>query len=472
MEFKADEHIALALAHDLLSGWHWSADSPWPALGMQSSGSVANGPLFVWVVAAFWRLTPHPVGVAALVALANIASLIPLWLWARRRLDEQRALLTLAIVAVSPFAVSQSRKIWMQDLLLPGLVIVLWGIEQIRDGRLWRGVILLAAGLSIVGQIHQSGLIAIVLLPIAAAIQYLAVDRRRTAVPHARPTVGESFALVGMVSVSIFFWWPYLRYLISIDWSHPAAREMATSFKPGLLFSLVGQVAPWDLVQLFRASHDAFTFDPIRRAAFEASIWLGLPLCVYGLWRWLRAPFTLPVIGIWWGLVIVVFALARIPERVFYVLVLSPFPALLAAGAFDGRLSPPWMERLIISWRWAYVASLLVLTVSTGAWLAWRGGAAGDYGINYEMRVAQARRLQALRDPGPEPLGLQPGEVVSVDPASFECHRVPAYVSWLVGWLEDMPAPVLTGFDICDGWEGVRGDESIYRWAIRPQGTP
>lgn len=472
MEFKADEQYALVLARDLLASHPWSSDPSWPALGMLSSGWLYNAPLFTWIVALFWSATHHPVGVAALVALANSVSLIPLWLWARRKLDEPRALLMLAIVAVSPFAVLLSRKIWMQSLLLPGLVMLLWSLELIHSRAVWRGIVLLAAGVLLVGQIHQSGLIAIALLPIAAAIHYFfGSDRHRTLVRWP-PSRLESIVLTLLIAINVFFWLPYLRYFMSIDWANLPARETAPSLAPGLLLSLVAQVIPWDVREVFRADHAAFAFDPLRRFAFSLSILLGLPLCVYGVWRWARAPLRLPVIGIWWWLIIAAFAFARIPERFFYVLVLSPLPALLAAGMFDGRMPAGWVSRVVLWWRWAYVASLLALTVLTGAWLVWRGGANGDYGVSYDIREGQARRLLALRAASSVTLGAERGEVPSFDDSTFECRNIPSQVAWLAGWLEDGPTPDVAAFEICERWVGVDGDESVYRWAVRNRTTP
>jgi hypothetical protein len=84
--------------------------------------------------------THDPLAVTGAIALINALFLYPLWRWARRRVDESRAFLTLAVCAVSPFAVIFSRKIWTQDLLLPGVLALLWGVEWLRSGRPWLGI--------------------------------------------------------------------------------------------------------------------------------------------------------------------------------------------------------------------------------------------------------------------------------------------------------------------------------------------
>ena len=467
MEFKTDEQLALALAIDLLTQHPWSSDAPWPAHGMQSSGGIANAPLFTWIVAAFWSMTRHPVGVAACIGAVNALALIPLWYFMRRHMDEPRALLALALLAVSPFAVLFSRKIWTQDLLLPGLVAVFWGIEWLRVGHRWRGLPWLLLGILTVGQLHQSGAIALVLLPVAAVLHVLAHPHQRTAIRRRLPTRLELTVLIAAVAVNLFFWWPYISYLSTLNWRAWPGRELASSLAPGLLMSLVSQVIPWDLVAFFRSNRDAFLFDPTRDLVFRASVWLAMPLCVYGVWRWFRAPRSLQVIGLWWWLVVIAFALARVPERHFYVLVLAPLPALLAAGAFDAPSLSARISALLLWWRWTYAASLLALTILTTAWIAGRGGATGDYGVTFAIRRDQARALQSRLRVPPLASGPMTDEVGAAELATFECHRIPGQVVWLLGWLDGGTLAAVNDFQLCDRWVGVGGDEAVYRWTLR-----
>jgi len=93
-------------------------------------------------------------------------------------MDDVPALLTLGIAAVSPFAVILSRKIWNPDLMLSGVLLVLWGIEWLRGDQPWRGLACIVFGGLFVGQLNHSGTIAMLLLPVAIGVQHL-VDRRR-----------------------------------------------------------------------------------------------------------------------------------------------------------------------------------------------------------------------------------------------------------------------------------------------------
>jgi hypothetical protein len=462
MEFKFDEQNALVLASEI--GW---SRSTWPNHGMLSSGGVGNAPLFTWIVAAMRRITPDPIGVTAAIAAINTLCLLPLWLWALRRMDHTRALLLLAAVSVSPFAVFYSRKIWTQDLLLPGVLLILWGIEWLRDGRTWRGVIALAGATLVAGQLHQSGPIALVLLPLAMAIQWR-IDRgaQRVAWRLSWPTKTESVVLTMVVALNLLFWLPYLGYLATVPAATFLNRPEPAALRPFLLQHLGGQVAPSDLLYFFEWDRMDFLGDPTRLVIYRATLVLGIPLFAYGVWRWLRSPGSLPVIAIWWGLVIVAFMLTRIPVRPFYTLILAPAPAFLAAGGFDppnlGRL----VEWLLRAWRIAYVVALLLLTVLTQRWISERGGATPDYGITYEVRRGQARNIVASIS-GRQQDGFARGFTMNPEPgAPLNCDAPPPEVHWLVASIGPPGVRIPEGLQLCERWM-QDGGRMKYQWRIQ-----
>ena len=467
MEFKGDEQEALTLGTRLLEEHPWSSSKPWPTHGMLSSYNVANAPLFTWIVAAAWALTRHPVGVAQLVALTNAVCLFPLWLWARRRMDEYRALVTLALSAVSPFAVIFSRKIWTQDLLLPGVLAVLWGVEWLRGERPWRGIALLGVAVLVLGQLHQSGAIALLLLPIGIGVQFL-IERRRgvPGIRLVRPSIGETVALAIAIALNLFFWLPYLEYLLQLPPETFANRPKLDIFTVALLRKVAAQVMPVDLFYFFDPHRGDFLRGELRSVFYYGSVGLGAPLFVYGSWRWLWSPLSVPVFGVWWWCVIGVFTLARIPSYPFYVLTLAPLSAVLAAGAFDGPMPRAWMARLLAAWRLTYVAALLGLTIVTEAWLAGRGGAAGDYGVIYVIREAQAKavvsRLESRR---PEHF-YELGEVRQGESLPLGCGAFPVEVNWVVRWMDAKHREVPQTLTLCDDWIEQEG-RLVYRWTLR-----
>lgn len=462
MEFKYDEQQALVLAARV-----GLAPSQWPTHGMLSSNGIPNAPLFTMILAAMRLVGDHPVTVAALVATINTLCLVPLWLWLRRQMDGSRALIALGIVRVSPFAVFFSRKIWTQDLLLPGVLLILWGTEWLRKGRTWPGIISLSGAVLVAGQLHQSGPIGLVLLVLALAVQYR-VDRRaglRWPI-FTEPTVGQTVALVALMVLNLVFWLPYLTYLSTLPLSRFYYRPHSPTFGPFLLWRIVGQISPSELFYFFDQHRFDFLRDPVRSAIYQGSIVLGFPLAVYGVWRWLRAPLTVPVVGVWWGLVIAVFMLATIPTYTFYTLILTPVVGVVAAGAFDPGAMRRSVERVLHAWRVAYVFALLALTLVTQRWIEQRGGAWQDYGVSYDIRESQARYIGALlrREPTATTRGLAlPDEALALwcNPPNFE-------VRWLVRWLDEAHSELPQSLKICDGW--IAHDDGLrYRWRVESQ---
>jgi hypothetical protein len=463
MEFKRDEEEALTLAIDFVTGRRWSSAALWPTHGLTSSNGVANAPLFTWIAGAFWSIANNPVGVAAAIALTNAVCLLPLWRWARHRMDERRALLTLAICAVSPFPVLFSRKIWTQDLLLPGVVALLWGVEWLRGARPWRGIAMLALAVLLVGQLHQAGAIGIALLPIAIGVQAAFDARHRPGRTWARPSAAEAIALAIVVALNLFFWLPYGRYLAQLPSGVLANRPTLEAFSPALLLRVGGQIMPLDLFTFVDPRRDDLLRGIVRPALYAIAVILGAPLFAYGLWRWLRAPLSIPVFGIWWWCVIAAFTLTRIPGHPAYVLALTPLPALLAAGAFD----PPHnasIARALTAWRIAYIVSLALVTVTTLTWLNDRGGASGDYGVAYNRRMAQATSIVARRHHQTRTPATALGELPSSAPG-LTCAPAMFEVPWLVHWLEGGNTDEQIPITVCDAWT-EDGGRRVYRWTI------
>ena len=232
--------------------------------------------------------------------------------------------------------------------------------------------------------------------------------------------------------------------------SFSAARP-STAISPELIRKIVLQMVPTDLFYFFDPHRFQFLEGDWRRWSYTAAAYSGTPLVIFGMWRWLRRPWSLPVLGMWWLMVIAVFALTRILTQPYYALILAPITALLPAGAFDSPTQPRVAERSRLArFAIAYVLALLVLSATTLLWLSERGGAAGEYGIAYRTRVLQARMLAS---------GV--GRVVAPDP-ELKCASVPVEVAWLADWL----SPARRNDDavlLCEDWILER-DQLIHRW--------
>ena len=118
------------------------------------------------------------------------------------------------------------------------------------------------------------------------------------------------------------------------------------------------------------------------------------------------------------------------------------------------------MRRVLFGWRVAYVAAMLGLTVVTGAWLTGRGGAAGDYGVAYAIKEAQARAvLEHLKSAAPDQLR-------AIAPRRSSCGVLPVEVKWIVNSIDPSHPEIPPTLRLCDNWIEQDG-RLVYRWTVR-----
>jgi len=462
MEFKNDEQEALTLGIRLLEERPWSTSAPWPRTGLPSSTDVANPPFFAWVSAFLWALTRDPVRATMLVAAANWLCLFPLYRWARRRLGPERALVVLAVLSVSPFAVLYSRKLWAQNLLLPALTLLLWGIEWMREQpTFWRGLASVIWAALPISQLHQSGPIVLAVAVPAALAQWWSDRRDGTSrLRIGRPATASILLIAAGLAALIFFWLPYLAYLVALPPEAVADRAKVPMMRGELLRRLIFQLVPRDLAWFFGGDMKAFFLEErygsaalaLRVVGYYGAFATGAIAGLYGLYRWAVAPFSFPFVGIWWIGIILAFTLARIPSYPHYVLILAPLPALLIAGGFDPRRASPWLAW--IRWvRWAHAASLALLTAGVLLWVGARGGSSGDYGVAYRVRLEQARAI------------ARGGPVHERNGPDLECGALTPEIEWLL--VHELHVPEMPDrVQLCEAWRDG-GTHSEYVWALR-----
>jgi hypothetical protein len=156
----------------------------------------------------------------------------------------------------------------------------------------------------------------------------------------------------------------------------------------------------------------------------------------------------------------VLFSLLHLVAFPQYVLVLSPLPALLMAGGFDGEAEPSlatkWLHRL----RWTHLALLGVLTLTTLHWLAARGGADGDYGVGYATRLQQAREIVSMAE-----RGVEPGKLKPVESLPTQCHPPELVTVWLSIQLDPRSHGFLESVRVCESWVESDGRAEL-RWEV------
>ena len=117
MEFKGDEAEACRLALHALGYSEPGVGRFFPTQGLTSSIGVPNPPLFVYLMAVPLAIVRSPLAAVSAVAAANVASIWVCYVAGKRCFSPFVGLASAALLALSPWGIVFSRKIWAQDLL-------------------------------------------------------------------------------------------------------------------------------------------------------------------------------------------------------------------------------------------------------------------------------------------------------------------------------------------------------------------
>jgi len=191
IEFKADE------AQHLLRSARLVESGEWPLVGTMASVGIAKPPLMVYLMAIPLLLGRDPRVASGFIALLNVAAVGGLFLLVRRYYGLRPAAISTLLLAVNPWAVAYSRKVFTADLLLPFALVFLWGLlRALVDRRPWGWVsACLSLGLSLY----------LTFSPVPILLAFLAlivIYRGRVSWAH----------LVFGISLTILVFVPYLYY--------------------------------------------------------------------------------------------------------------------------------------------------------------------------------------------------------------------------------------------------------------------
>lgn len=205
-QFSADEAGIVCLALELAEG------RSLPLFGTGTSFGLPTPPLCEHLYALPARVSSNPFWLTFFTASLNVLAVVLCWRLSRRYWGWQVAACATLLFATNPWAVFFSRKIWQPDLMpLFALAWAITGEMAFRERR--RGAVALhLVLLSIVAQVHYSGL---ALVPVTAVL--LIWDRRH---------VNRRMLMVGMLAAG----------LIGARFVYSLLRTEATGLAAGLQF--------------------------------------------------------------------------------------------------------------------------------------------------------------------------------------------------------------------------------------------
>jgi hypothetical protein len=321
IEFKRDEANLSLLALELARGEHF------PLLGILSSVGIPNSPISVYLFAIPYFFSSNPVIATLFVGVLNVLTVLLVYLLVRRYYAWWVAGLAALLYAVSPWAIIYSRKIWAQNLLpvfVVGLLFV--AVIGLLDRKRWAQILILPL-LSLVAQIHYSGVFLIV--PIA----YLLWMKRANITKYLwlGGLIGILFALpfgVGLLQSN----WGSLGSIggggeRSISLTDDTLSYMAMNISGTDIHSLAGERAFEDYLNTIpKFSYMLFNLLPL------ATLIAGIGLMIYRLRKPSSAPqIVVDVLLLTLITVILVFSITWTTPYPHYLLLILPIAYMVLA---------------------------------------------------------------------------------------------------------------------------------------------
>lgn len=369
IEFKTDEAINLLLAarplfgHDFVSG------------GTVSSLGILNPPIFNYILFPIVLISLDPRIVSLFVALINVAAIMGIYFLIKRYYCLTTAVVASLLISFSPWAILYSRKIWMQDLLLPFAVLMLLAVHKLIVEKKEKYWILYATSSLILIQLHPVSAIFVLTVSI-----FLVIKKTKLHLKYL--VIGLLIGLIPLV--------PYIMF--EIQNGCPDCSTLISSknkLSPG--YSLETFFRPLQIVGVgdfrFILGDDTLTFAqkfPIIYRAREI-LYLEYLLLPFGFLIFVLKNSTLSFLGYATLLTIVSYFFLKIEPFMHYYIILLPLLFLFLATSFSFFLNS---KKLFLRIGGAMLLLLILLTSMAFNYaffdlLKMYGGTEGDYGSTY-----------------------------------------------------------------------------------------
>jgi hypothetical protein len=193
IEFKTDEAVNLLLAIRPFLGYELTPG------GTVSSIGILNPPLFNYILMPIAAINWDPRFIAFAIGLINSIAIAVFFLIVKKYYSLSIALISSILFALSPWAIIYSRKIWMQDLLIPFFIIIFFSVHKLIIDKKTVYWIPYALSSLILIQLHQVSLIFVGILTIFLV---------------KKVKVNLKYALLGLI-LGLLPLIPYLLYQLS-----------------------------------------------------------------------------------------------------------------------------------------------------------------------------------------------------------------------------------------------------------------
>jgi hypothetical protein len=420
IEFKSDEATAFNLTED------FARSGAVPATGMGSSTGVTNGPMLIYLLRAAFVFGRDPRWLSAFVALTNVLATVLTYYLVAGWMGRRAGFVAAVALAVSPWAVLFSRKIWAQDLLLIFVVLLLLALDRAARRDRSRTVAAVPILLSVLWQLHYLAYAVFVAtaltLPVSPGVRRLswrwlgcgAAIGAAIAEPFLHHLYVSGFADVGRTAAFLHETAAgrhepssaadIVRVAAVVAGGRNLEASFGASFAPFLAAhpcaahaAGFAQVAMWALI-VFGALLLAVRVVWPRILGFSPNV-DGRDVTPWLAAIWIAGP----------ALVCCAFHLHVAP--CYFIVTFPLLFALFAAGAEGlfaaARRAPYGCARAAQATVWLAIAAVaigqIVFVLGCFSFLDGNGGARGDYGVTYRHKAAAARFIVSQSTPGRPP---------------------------------------------------------------------
>lgn len=158
IEFKTDEARDAIVIKNLVEG------KEFPLLGAPFSGGGRSGPVYYYLLAIPYFFVRDPVASSFFVGLLNVFAVFVVYRIGKGFFNKNVGLIASAFLAVSPYAVIYSRKIWNSDVLVPFAVLFIYFFLKFINKKNSRYFIFSIIPLAFTLQIHPTAIALPILL--------------------------------------------------------------------------------------------------------------------------------------------------------------------------------------------------------------------------------------------------------------------------------------------------------------------
>jgi hypothetical protein len=372
IEFKADEALTVASLEQFITQPHLIQ------AGLVSSTGARNFPLFQYLLILPSLISTHPQFLSGVIAALNSLAIIALYLIIKRFYPQKHAFITASLMAVSPWAILFSRKIWAQDLLPLFAVPIVWLILTIMHRKAKpMHHLLLGILIALQAQLHASGIFVALIY-----IAWLIITHKHPLKP----------LFIGLIIGAL----PALPYIMLQITSQPFCPDCVSYLslrQQTSAFSLKHIYQPPLLLTSFSWSDIMGESDyqtlsasaPITAVSFLTSAVI-IFFFIVGLNTLIRQKPHAPI-PIFVFALIGLYLLFQVPPRLFYYHALTPWLAFIAATGFIRQFQKSGSELLFAAIAGIITVHLLFIGLFFN-YLAIHRQIMGDYGVIYQQSQA------------------------------------------------------------------------------------